>query len=183
MANCKIGSSKLDQIQHLQRPSLHGCELQLKTARFVQKKEKPMNRPRSVISSIILLVFIFSSLCFAQVAVKRSATVLKVSDGDTIWVSIAGRRVKLRLLGIDTPEKFHCKKLDRDARKCGVGRKYMRRLGIAATYYAKELLRKGEGQSGLIRPWILRPSPGDALSARWHLLQRGCCQRRIRLPL
>ena len=75
---------------------------------------------------------------------RQSATLTKVSDGDTVWVLITGRRVKLRLLGIDTPEKFNSRKLDKDARKCGVDRKYMRRLGLAATRYAKSLLHKGQ---------------------------------------
>lgn len=108
-----------------------------------------MNKTRSIINfrslpTTILALLIFSTFCFAQPPVRQSATLTKVSDGDTVWVLIGGRRVKLWLLGIDTHEKFHCKKLDRDARKCGVGRKYMRRLGLAATRYAKTLLQKGE---------------------------------------
>ena len=36
-------------------------------------------------------------------AASGSATVTKVSDGDTIWISSVG---KVRLIGIDTPEVF-----------------------------------------------------------------------------
>ncbi|MCD6398951.1 MAG: thermonuclease family protein [Candidatus Aenigmarchaeota archaeon] len=55
-----------------------------------------------------------------------------------------GQRVKLRLLGIDTPEKFKSRKLARDARECGVSQGYMKNLGQEATHYAKSLLHKGQ---------------------------------------
>ncbi|CAD7775187.1 hypothetical protein DMNBHIDG_01077 [Candidatus Methanoperedenaceae archaeon GB37] len=57
----------------------------------------------------LVVLFFASSLSFAQFSYQ--ATILKVSDGDTVWVLMDGRRVKLRLLGIDTPEKFKSKKL------------------------------------------------------------------------
>ncbi|RLE09622.1 thermonuclease family protein [Candidatus Aerophobetes bacterium] len=83
-----------------------------------------------------------SSFSFAQSS--HQATILKISDGDTVWVLMDGQRVKLRLLGIDTPEKFKSKKLSRDARECGVSQGYMKNLGQEATYYAKSLLHKGQ---------------------------------------
>lgn len=66
------------------------------------------------------------------------AGVLKVSDGDTIWVRMNGKEVKLRLLGIDTPEKFESKKLYREAAECGVSAGYMKSLGKLAILHAKK---------------------------------------------
>jgi len=70
---------------------------------------------------ISLLFLTFFS--FAQQAYRT--TVLKISDGDTVWVLMDGQKVKLRLLSIDTPEKFKSKKLARDARECGVCQGHM----------------------------------------------------------
>jgi micrococcal nuclease len=36
-----------------------------------------------------------------------TATVLAVVDGDTVELAIAGRAVRVRLLGVDTPETVH----------------------------------------------------------------------------
>lgn len=90
----------------------------------------------------LVVLFFASSLSFAQFSYQ--ATILKVSDGDTVWVLMDGRRVKLRLLGIDTPEKFKSKKLARDAQECGVSQGYIKNLGQEATHYAKSLLHKGQ---------------------------------------
>jgi len=87
--------------------------------------------------------FLFSSSClFAREACQ--ATVIRVSDGDTVWVLINGRQRKLRLLGIDTPEKFASRKLSREAAHCGVSEGYKKNLGQMATHYAKKLLTKGQ---------------------------------------
>ena len=91
----------------------------------------------------VLCTLIFTSLCFAEPA-RKPASVLKISDGDTIWVLMSRHKVKLRLLGIDTPEKFDSKKLDKDVRKCSVKKKQMKRLGVAATHYAEKLMHKGD---------------------------------------
>jgi len=47
--------------------------------------------------------------------------VTKISDGDTFWVRLEnGKRVKIRVWGIDTSEKFESKKFFREVRRCGV---------------------------------------------------------------
>ncbi|MDL1971476.1 MAG: thermonuclease family protein [Candidatus Desulfofervidaceae bacterium] len=61
-----------------------------------------------------------------------------------MWVLINGQKVKLRLIGIDTPEKYPGKKLERDARECSVSKGHMKNLGQEATHHAKKLLHKGE---------------------------------------
>ena len=89
-----------------------------------------------------LAFFLFSCPVYAQPSYQ--ATVLKITDGDTVWVAINGHRVKLRLLGIDTPEKYPGRKLERDAERCGVPPSYMKHLGQEATQHAKTLLHRGE---------------------------------------
>lgn len=41
----------------------------------------------------------------AEVSRNPEVKLLRVVDGDTVWVSLAGQEVKLRLLRIDTPEQ------------------------------------------------------------------------------
>ena len=49
---------------------------------------------------LILLLILIPSICLSDITGK----VLKVSDGDTIWVLDTKEKVKVRLLGIDAPE-------------------------------------------------------------------------------
>ena len=51
-----------------------------------------------------------TSTTSTQPVAPRSAawTVTKIVDGDTIWATRAGERVKVRLIGIDTPETGQC---------------------------------------------------------------------------
>ncbi len=60
----------------------------------------------------------------------NSATVIEVIDGDTVDLSIAGRRQRVRLIGIDTPETKHPNK----PVEC---------FGIAATKFTESLLPRG----------------------------------------
>ncbi|MDA3807591.1 MAG: thermonuclease family protein [Thiomicrorhabdus sp.] len=50
------------------------------------------------------ILFIFLSLIFTAPAYAVKCEVYKVSDGDTIKVTCNGRKVKIRLYGVDTPE-------------------------------------------------------------------------------
>jgi micrococcal nuclease len=59
-------------------------------------------------TTVTLTVTAVSSACTGdEAAVSRdgaNATVVRVVDGDTVQIDIDGRREKLRLIGIDTPE-------------------------------------------------------------------------------
>jgi len=92
--------------------------------------------------SLILIISLLPFFIHSQQ--RHPATVLKISDGDTIWVSMNRQKIKLRLIGIDTPEKFSSKKLEREAAECQVSPGYMKNLGQLATAYAKRLLHKGQ---------------------------------------
>ncbi len=96
---------------------------------------------KNSIISVIIILFCLPGLSFAG---QFKATVLKITDGDTIWVKTQGKRVKLRLLGIDTPEEYHSKKMNKDLKRCGVDYRKMRALGLTATEHAKTMLHKGQ---------------------------------------
>ena len=68
---------------------------------------------------------------------KEYITVKRVVDGDTFLLS-NGERV--RLLGIDTPEKFESKKLDKDIQMSGQDKKTIKKLGQLASEYVKNLV-------------------------------------------
>lgn len=75
-----------------------------------------------ILSLTILLGFI--PLSFAEQ--PRTVTVTKVIDGDTIELDTGE---KVRLIGIDTPEKYNSKKLRRDAERSDKDIKTIRAMG------------------------------------------------------
>ncbi|NPB05417.1 MAG: thermonuclease family protein [Aquificae bacterium] len=73
------------------------------------------------------------------------AKVIRVSDGDTLVVETEdGQQVKIRVVGIDTPEKFVTAKLKKDAAECGVSPELMSLLGKEASKHAHEYLEPGK---------------------------------------
>jgi micrococcal nuclease len=66
--------------------------------------------------------------------------VTKVFDGDTYEVEIEGKKEKVRLLGIDTPEKWESNKLNKDVERSGSDKKTIKTLGDMASNYAKKLV-------------------------------------------
>lgn len=61
-------------------------------------------------------------------------TVVRVIDGDTFELN---DKIKVRLLGIDTPEKYQSKKLDRDAEMSGQDKNTIKKLGKLASDYVR----------------------------------------------
>jgi len=95
--------------------------------------------------SILLCIFIAFCWIVDTWAGEFYATVTKISDGDTIWVRTdSGKKLKIRLIGIDTPEKYSGRKLERDASHCGVKAGRIKNLGQLATHHMKTLLHKGD---------------------------------------
>lgn len=77
---------------------------------------------------------------------KETRFVHKVVDGDTF---ILENGEKVRMLGIDTPEKYESSKLDRDAERSGSDKKTIQKLGDLAGQYTKKLI---EGKRVLLVP-------------------------------
>lgn len=63
--------------------------------------------------------------------------VTRVVDGDTFKMS---NGEKVRLLGIDTPEKYDSDKLDRESDRTGRDKETIKKLGEAASEYVRNLV-------------------------------------------
>ncbi|NIA09379.1 MAG: hypothetical protein GWP10_06540 [Nitrospiraceae bacterium] len=101
------------------------------------------SRPLLGLALLLLLVIYVPS---ASAGERRGAVITKITDGitdgDTVWVFVDSRRVKLRLLGIDTLEKYRGRKLRRDAARCGISEAAMVCLGKGGP--AGPFLKKGD---------------------------------------
>ncbi len=94
-----------------------------------------------IFSFLLLFIFyaLFPSTGYAGKFLKGRVT--KVSDGDTVWVRLEnGNRARIRVWGMDTPEKFRSKKLSREAERCAVPMRDVVELGKLATKRARKLL-------------------------------------------
>ncbi len=89
------------------------------------------------LSFLILLL----SLSFA---LETTAIVTKVTDGDTLHITVGKEDVKIRILYIDTPEKYGGAKLDKDAKKAGISTKDEQDLGQLSSAYASKFFQKGD---------------------------------------
>ena len=75
---------------------------------------------------------------------KIRATLVRVVDGDTVIVLVNGRKERVRLIGIDTPESRPNRKAERDVRELGVRMEVMLRAGREAKEFLKKLLHPGD---------------------------------------
>jgi micrococcal nuclease len=66
--------------------------------------------------------------------------VVKVVDGDTVTLQMGERQEDIRLVGIDTPEKYAGRKLDADARKSGRSKEALQALGREASKVTSAIL-------------------------------------------
>lgn len=71
--------------------------------------------------------------------VRVEAALIKVVDGDTLQVRLDGKKEHVRVIGIDSPEKWSSKKLDRDLERTGKDRAAMIALGRRASRHMEEL--------------------------------------------
>ena len=65
---------------------------------------------------------------------------MRVSDGDTVIVQQAGRRERVRLIGVDAPELHESAKLDRDAERSRRDRRDIQAEGARAQEFTSERL-------------------------------------------
>ncbi|WP_263833729.1 thermonuclease family protein [Sulfurospirillum oryzae] len=78
------------------------------------------------------------------VATESIGIVTKVTDGDTLHVMIGKKEEKVRILYIDTPEKYSGSKLDKDAKKAGISANDEQELGKLASGYASKFFQNGD---------------------------------------
>ena len=85
---------------------------------------------------LTISLFALPALAYTEL----TATLTKISDGDTMSFSSNGDEFKCRLYGIDTPEKFKTAKFFKDMQNTGASEKELEFAGQAATNYAKNKL-------------------------------------------
>ncbi len=90
--------------------------------------------------SFVFILSLLSSSLHAQ----ELSTVIKIIDGDTLWVYYGIQREKIRLIGIDTPESRVNKKAKRDAERSGQDLKTITSMGKRVTEYVESLVKVGD---------------------------------------
>lgn len=68
------------------------------------------------------------------------AEVVRIADGDTVRIMLAGQEESVRLIGVDTPEKHRSAKLTRDAEASPLSVDEIRALGEQASAFTEQLL-------------------------------------------
>lgn len=81
---------------------------------------------------LALTVVLLTAVAHAAAPARRTATVVEVTDGDTIVVRVDGGTERVRLIGIDTPELHDSEKLERDVARSGQSRAAIQAQGRAA---------------------------------------------------
>ena len=95
------------------------------------------------ISKILLTLSIAALPLLAQT--ETTASLRKISDGDTMTFHNNKGEIKCRIYGIDTPEKFKTAKFKKDMEFTGMSEKELKSAGEAATDYAKQRLHINSG--------------------------------------
>jgi micrococcal nuclease len=103
---------------------------------------------------VLFVVYVFYELSGEQFSKLGGApredqervpcTVVKVYDGDTFKCRLeSGEEVKVRLIGVDTPESRRNRKAYRDAERSGKSVEEIVRLGKKASAFTKKLIPPG----------------------------------------
>ncbi len=93
--------------------------------------------------SFIFILNLLSSSLHAQGFIRELVTVIKITDGDTLWVRYEGQREKLKLIGIDTPESKVNRKARKDAKRSGQDVETIIALGERSTEYVSSRVKLG----------------------------------------
>lgn len=89
-----------------------------------------------IFNKIILFIFFF--VCLTSITSQDNwYLITKINDGDTFEIE-TGERV--RLLGIDTPEKWDSNKLNKDSERTGKDKEVLKKLGALASECAEDIL-------------------------------------------
>ncbi len=94
----------------------------------------------------------------------ETALVKKIFDGDTFEAEINGKTEKIRMLGIDSPERWDSEKFDRDMERTGRDKKTIQRLGELSYEHTVRLIGS--------KKVILKPEPGGDNKDKYGRLLR-----------
>jgi micrococcal nuclease len=86
---------------------------------------------------ILYLLFMFVRAQDIQAPLQGPLRVLEVSDGDTVELATIG---KVRLIGVDTPEKFAGDKLERQSAETGLTKEEIQAMGERASSFTERLI-------------------------------------------
>jgi len=101
-----------------------------------------VNKMKKLIKIIIVILLIFTNSCLSALKVKKSNIYLV--DADTIKLRLNNNTmVKVRLIGIDTPEKFKTKKFYKDIKKCKIEPEKLEMMGKLSSKYLMDLINNG----------------------------------------
>ncbi len=103
-------------------------------------------------------------------ALSGPAEVVRVSDGDTVRILLDGTEESVRLIGVDTPEKFKSAKLTRDAEASPLSETEIQELGEGASAFAEDLLA---GREVYVQPGVEERDRYGRLLAYLYVLEPG----------
>jgi micrococcal nuclease len=93
------------------------------------------------------LFFLFLSILLFNGCVTTAqdeAIVEKITDGDTFSVIFNGRKEKIRLIGIDTPESRRNKRSQLQSDQEGINQETVVKMGKQAKEFISTLIKKGD---------------------------------------
>ena len=91
-----------------------------------------------------LKTFICILLISMSAAASEKAILKRIFDGDTIVVISRGKYIKVRLIGIDTPETWANYKAKRDSKRTGKNVETIMSQGRQASAFLKLILHQGD---------------------------------------
>ncbi len=97
---------------------------------------------------VVLLLLVFSGCgekgSNGQNSGGEYATVERITDGDTFSVTFNGRKEKIRLIGIDTPESRKNKQSEKQSDKENIDQETIIAMGKEAKKFISSLIKKGD---------------------------------------
>jgi len=95
---------------------------------------------RAVIRLFVVALWFTAPL---QWLAAEQATVISVSDGDTVVLSVNSKRERVRLIGIDTPESHDNRRARKQSERTHQDIQMILEQGRAAAQFAQKLLPRG----------------------------------------
>ncbi len=104
------------------------------------------NVMKRILATLLIIVgFVHAFFNTNNVTSKIPCVVTRVVDGDTFHCKLqGGKDVKVRLIGVDTPESSYNSKTKRDAKRSEMSIQEIMKMGKMAAEFTKMLIHKGD---------------------------------------